>query len=232
MGKVPGKDGVSVEMWREAPIQLKLRIAQHFRAYLAGGLERPESWRWLMMTALAKQSGAQRLDDHRMIAASATLSKWLLRVVLKRIRACPRRDRGLLVHTVGFTARRSTASIIATVREACWASRSWKRPLVVVSLDIQTCFDCMKPELMVHAMWAAGLPGGLVAAVAREYTGLQAAARIRDSDWCGAFIFTWWQDWWGRNPRALELDVGVGVWGSGGRVEAGQGGFSLCRARR
>ena len=74
---------------------------------------RPDSWRLLLMHALAKVSRAKVIKDYRFIALRPTLSKWYMKallLVLRRIVGTIFQRRG--VFSRGFGKGRSTRSVV------------------------------------------------------------------------------------------------------------------------
>ena len=59
LGKALGEEEVTVEAWRLAPFNVKVRLAQHFRLYLMGALSEaqvqiPPTWLVLLLSGILK----------------------------------------------------------------------------------------------------------------------------------------------------------------------------------
>ena len=132
------------------------------------------------MVALPKQAGADNFEEHGYLSLLATLSKWMMRVFVERMRQHPRSGVHRRVHKIGFTQGWQTSAVIGTVKEVFWHARRWRCNVVMVSMDIHQCLDHMDARGVVAAVQARQSPRWLVRGVARELCLLKATARIPD----------------------------------------------------
>ena len=78
-------------MRQNFPVQLKLKVTLHLDRYLERpDQDQPNSWRQALMVALPKQAGVYNFKEHRYLSLLATLSKWMMRVFVERMRQHPR----------------------------------------------------------------------------------------------------------------------------------------------
>ena len=83
--KGPGGNQAMVEMWQNLPVQLKLKVAAHFDRYLTmpRHVNQLDTWRQVLMVAIPKQAGADDFDEHRYLSLLATMSKWIVRILVE-----------------------------------------------------------------------------------------------------------------------------------------------------
>ena len=177
-------------MWQNFPVQLKLKVTFHFDRYLGRpDQDQPNSWRQVLKVAFPKQAGADNFEGHRSLSLVATLSKWMMCVLVGRVRQHPRPDVHRGVQTVGFTQGWQTSAVISTVKGAFWHVRRCRCNVVRVSMDIHQCFDHMDTRRFSAALQARHLRRWLVRGVARELCLLKATARTSDAGWTPEFDF-------------------------------------------
>ena len=82
-------------------------------------------------------------EEHRYLSLLATMSKWMMRVLVERMRQHPRPDVPRRFHTIGVTQGWQTSAVPDTIRKAFWHARRFRRKLVMVRMDIRQCFDHM-----------------------------------------------------------------------------------------
>ena len=77
-----------MEMWQNLPIQMKLKVAAHFDRDLAmpRHVNQPDTWRQVLMVAIPGHAGADDFDEHRYLSLLATMSKWMVRILVERMR--------------------------------------------------------------------------------------------------------------------------------------------------
>ena len=133
----------TVEMWQNLPIQMKLKVAAHFDRDLAmpRQVNQPDTWRQVLMEAIPGHAGADDFDEHRYLSLLATMSKWMVRILVERMRkATQTADSQQIPHNrphVGW----QTSAVSGTIREAFWLAQRFRRDLVMVSMDVRQCFD-------------------------------------------------------------------------------------------
>ena len=84
---------MTVEMWQNLPIQLKVKVTAHFDRYLAmlWHVNQPDTWGQVLMVAIPKQAGAGDFDGHGYLSLLPTMSKWMVRILVERMRKHPGR---------------------------------------------------------------------------------------------------------------------------------------------
>ena len=118
------------------------------------------------------------------------MSKWMVRILVERMRKHPRPQVANRFHTIGYTLGWQTSAVSGTVREAFWHAQRFCRNLVMVSMDIRHCFDHMDIRRVVTALQSRHLPRWFVRGFARELRHLKAKARIAVADWTQDFDFS------------------------------------------
>ena len=136
------------------------------------------------------EAGADDFDEHRYLSLLATMSKWMVRILVESMRKHPRPQVANRFHTIGYTLSWQTSAVSGTIREAFWHAQRFRRDLVMVSMDIRQCFDHMDNRRVIRALQERQLPRWLVRGYAREVCPLKARARIADADWTPEFDFS------------------------------------------
>ena len=72
----------------------------------------------VLMVALPKQTAADDFDEHRYLSMLAT--KWIVRILVERMRQYPGPDVPRRFHTIGCTQGWQTSAVTGTFREAFW----------------------------------------------------------------------------------------------------------------
>ena len=105
--------------------ELKLEVTARFDRYLTvpRHVNQPDTWRQVLMVAIPKQVGADDFDEHRYISLLATMSKWMVRILVERMRKHPRPQVANRFHTLGYTLGWQTSAVSGTIREACCGMR-------------------------------------------------------------------------------------------------------------
>ena len=75
-------------------------------------MDQPNSWRQVPMVVLPKLGGVDNFEEHSYLSLLATLSKWMMRVLVERMRQHPRPDVHRRFHTVGATQSWQTSTVI------------------------------------------------------------------------------------------------------------------------
>ena len=84
-----------------------------------------------------------------------------------------------LVRCLGFAPGMSTSTAIGTLREAVWTAAEWRGWRIgVIGADVWHCFEAMRHEDIAWALEQIRTPQWLVHAILREYTRLEAKARV------------------------------------------------------
>ena len=79
------------------------------------------------MVAIPKQAGADDFDEHRHLSLLATMSKWMVRILVERMRKHPRPQVANRFHTIGNTLGWQTGAVSGTIREAFWHAQRFRR---------------------------------------------------------------------------------------------------------
>ena len=162
-------------MWQNLPVQLNLRVTFHFDRYAA----MRSCWSTSHLASgthgsASKAGWSSDCEEHRYLSLLATLSKWMMRVLLERMRQHPRPDVPRRFHTIRFTQGWQTSAVIGTMREGFWHALRFRRNVAMVIMDIRQCFDHMDVRRVIAAPQPRHLPRWLVRGVARELCLLRA----------------------------------------------------------
>ena len=151
----------------------------------------PTSWENLLMHALEKTLNAQTLKDFRYLALQATQAKWYMKVLLLKARDQIRENcQGRHVVSYGYEKGRSASSVVALIRQALRTATMWRnRQLLVISIDVATCFDQIRHVFMALGLHQRGADPATVRAMMKEYVNTRMVVSIKDSDWSDEMDF-------------------------------------------
>ena len=124
MGKRPGSDGVVVEMVRALSWSTLLRLYLLFLVRLGGWeTERPDAWREGVLTAIPKKSGKVGFRSMRYISLLPVIQKFYIRALQSAVR---RERKPHETNILGYEPGRSTACVIATLRQVLSKVAEWE----------------------------------------------------------------------------------------------------------
>ena len=115
LGKSPGVDGVTSEIWKALPVSVVLAIWKLFkhRVLPCGDDASPTCWRIIEFVGFPKTTLVQRLSQFRWIGLTPTLQKWYCR----SLRPLYVPKTASVVCTFGFKSGMCVEFVVGLIRE-------------------------------------------------------------------------------------------------------------------
>jgi Reverse transcriptase (RNA-dependent DNA polymerase) len=155
-GRAAGGDGITPELLKCAPVPIANALHALFcKVWETGRV--PVSWRDGIIVPLYKGKGPKaECSNYRPISLLSVPGKVFAHVLLNRLNP-------LLVQShrpeqSGFTAGRSTADAILTLRLLAELHLEFKRPLHVAYVDLKSAFDSVDRAALWSALKGIGTP--------------------------------------------------------------------------
>ena len=187
-GLPPSKDSFKPEAYsRRTPHPAPTRC--HLGSWLASAMmwgfkdrvqgidgELINDWRSFGAVCIPKASGDLRsLQRWRIICLASALSKWYETFLCKQLeKFLPY----LPSCIVGYRPGRQCLDIACFLNDMLAKAFEWKTPGAVLSMDIDSAFDNIKPEVAARTLRRRGAPAELVCALVRELTELEASPSL------------------------------------------------------
>ena len=172
-----GFDGIPNEVWKCIPLSLLMTILQAFNFRFRGLIEAGSEWPQLEYFGIRKPDCPDNtlFSSLRWIAKSATAQKWFLKTVMARAVVDLPPTPAL---TCGFEKAMQCSHVIDVLRQSLASCDRWGGDIYIASADLLTAFDMMQHDARARTIVKRGMHPSAVAAVLREYVGLQGRATM------------------------------------------------------
>jgi hypothetical protein len=116
----------------------------------------PPCWGESIVVPIFKKGSRTACNNYRGISLIPVVSKVLVSVILNRLNAA--RDRSTREEQAGFRVGRGCIDQIFTLRQLLEHRHTYRRPTVVVFLDIRAAFDSLNRAATWHCLRSHGVP--------------------------------------------------------------------------
>ena len=178
--KSAGEDGITYEMWKEAPLAMRRSLYEAVQRALCSG-DIPAAWQNATVTLLGKKAGMEEiLECTRPICLMATAAKMVTGIWAYRLSNAAE-QRGVFEDAQeGFRPSRSTKRQVVRLLSCLQAIRTRRGKAFVAFLDFENYFNTISLEALFHILRACNLHEADVSALERYYS--EARMQVRHAD--------------------------------------------------
>ena len=138
--------------------------------------EVPEDWRSSVIIPIFKKGSRVCCENHRGISLVSVASKLLTGIILRRL--VNARERQIRENQAGFRPGRGCIDHIFTLRQILEHRHSYKRPTLVVFLDLKAAFDSVDRTCLWHCLSLKGVPQIFINLLKSLYSETRARVRV------------------------------------------------------
>ena len=166
-GKAPGKDGVTIDIIKEAGEELYNLLASLFTKCIKYK-DVPEDWKSAMMVLLFKKGDKEDIRNYRPISLLSTMYKIFTKILTNRIQgtldfAQPREQ-------AGFRSGYSTMDNIQVLRELIERHKEYELPLCFAFIDYEKAFDSVYISAVIKALKNNGVNSAYTKVLRKIYS--------------------------------------------------------------
>jgi hypothetical protein len=179
-GSAPGPRGLPISLWQALPSEVVARLADLLTMIEATGVW-PRELLQGYVALIPKASGGSRPQDQRPIAVLDVLYRlWAKGVTLSWAPVLHGAYLGASV--LGFRSQAGTCHVAQLLSDLIGLQQRRKRPLWLVTFDLEKCFAALPWWAVFGAMDQAGVPAPIVRCFRTFYAGLRQRFRLGQVD--------------------------------------------------
>ncbi|KAK4474313.1 hypothetical protein MN116_000398 [Schistosoma mekongi] len=154
-GKASVSDGLSLEVFKDGGPTLTTRLTDILTKFWELDII-PSDWCRSLIVSVYKKGSKSSCDNHKGISLTNIVSKILASIIIKRLTAT--RDLQIRENQAGFRPGRGFIGQITTIRQVLEHRHIFRRPTIVVFLDLKAAFDSVDCEVLRQCLSLKGLP--------------------------------------------------------------------------
>ncbi|MCP3666842.1 MAG: reverse transcriptase family protein, partial [Gammaproteobacteria bacterium] len=156
-----GDDGLSPRLLRDGAEAIGPILAEFIRLCFEAGLY-PSNWKSARITALFKKGQRDLPDNYRPISVIPAIGKIAESVLVEHFNSYDEAHQITVPEQWAFRKGRSTELALVHLTEVIRSSLNRGRMAMIVCVDVQKAFDCVRPDVLIHKMGGFGVQGALL----------------------------------------------------------------------
>jgi exonuclease III len=172
--KAPGSDGISPALFKDGGNALIKELTILF-AHIWESEQVPLAWGESFITPVFKKGSHNACGNYRGISLIPVASKLLSTILLRRLTKT--REEQIREEQAGFRPGRGCVDQIFAIRQLLEHRHAYRRPTIVVFLDIRAAFDSLDRTALWQCLVRFGMPEKYVNILKALYT--QTSGRVR-----------------------------------------------------
>ena len=164
--KAPGSDGLPPALFKDGGMRLVTELQVLF-AKVWNSEQVPSSWGESIVVPIFKKGSRNECANHRGVSLIPIASKLLASVILRRLYKT--REEQTREEQAGFRAGRGCIDQIFTLRQLLEHRHAFRRPTIIVFLDIRAAFDSIDRTALWNCLLRNGVPEKYVSILKELY---------------------------------------------------------------
>ncbi|CAH8485715.1 unnamed protein product [Schistosoma margrebowiei] len=154
-GRAAGPDGLAPEVFKDGGPILAVRLTNILAKIWELDVI-PSDWSQSLIVPIYKKGSKSSCDNHRGISLTNIISKILASIIIKRLTKT--RELQTRENQAGFRPGRGCIDHIFTIRQVLEHRHTYRRPTMVVFLDLKAAFDSVDREILWQCLSLKGVP--------------------------------------------------------------------------
>ncbi|CAH8470968.1 unnamed protein product [Schistosoma haematobium] len=144
-GRAAGPDGLAPEVFKDGGPILAIRLTNILAKIWELDVI-PSNWSQSLIVPIYKKGSKSSCDNHRGISLTNIISKILASIIIRRLTKT--RELQTRENQAGFRPGRGCIDHIFTIRQILKHRHTYRRPIMVVFLDLKAAFDSVDREIL------------------------------------------------------------------------------------
>nr|CAH8822387.1 unnamed protein product [Trichobilharzia regenti] len=167
LGKAAGPDGMTPEVFKYGGDSLLSALTEVLGSVWESE-EVPSGWCKSLIIPIYKKGDKSSCDNHRGISLTNIVSKVLGSIIMRRLSGA--REAQTRESQAGFRPGRGCIDHIFTLRQILEHRHSYRRPTVIIFLDLKAAFDSVDREVLWRCLAVKGIPRKYIALIKALYS--------------------------------------------------------------
>nr|CAH8876432.1 unnamed protein product [Trichobilharzia regenti] len=167
LGKAAGPDGMTPEVFKYGGDSLLSGLTEVLGSVWESE-EVPSGWCKSLIIPIYKKGDKSSCDNHRGISLTNIVSKVLGSIIMRRLSGA--REAQTRESQAGFRPGRGCIDHIFTLRQILEHRHSYRRPTVIIFLDLKAAFDSVDREVLWRCLAVKGIPRKYIALIKALYS--------------------------------------------------------------
>jgi hypothetical protein len=160
--KAPGEDGISTAVLRHLPITVRQYLFVLFSSALSLG-HFPRCWKLAKVIPILKpKKPPSQLESYRPISPLSAISKFLERVVARRLAAHAKQTQLVPDEQFGFRKKHSTTAQLARITDLITHGYNLRKHTGMVTLDLEKAYDTIWINGLLYKLIQNEFPAYLI----------------------------------------------------------------------
>ncbi|CAH8662896.1 unnamed protein product [Schistosoma haematobium] len=173
-GRAAGPDGLAPEVFKDGGLILAIRLTNILARIWESDVI-PSDWPQSLIVPIYKKGSKSSCDNHRGISSTNIIFKILASIIIRRLTKT--RELQTRENQAGFRPGRGCINHIFAIRQVLEHRHTYRRPTMVVFLDLKAAFDSVDREILWQCLSLKGVPQKYINLVKALYS--NTTSRVR-----------------------------------------------------
>ncbi|CAH8442066.1 unnamed protein product [Schistosoma haematobium] len=173
-GRAASPDALASEVFKDGGSVLKIRLTKILAKIWELDVI-PSDWSQSLIVPIYKSGSKSSCDNHRGISLTNIISKILASIIIRRLTKT--RKLQTRENQAGFRPGRGCIDHIFTIRQVLEHKHTYRRPTMVVFLDLKAAFDSVDRKILCQCLSLKGVPQKYINLVKALYS--NTTSRVR-----------------------------------------------------